>query len=107
MRSKEQPMSSDLLIATRFKSSLSQLLPVLSVVALGLVFVVCPTARGQGDGDKAPPPVVGIPILPVGSPAPDFTLPGIDGKTHSLKDYASNNVLAVDFTCNHFPDAQI
>src|SRR5260370_23412359 len=107
MRSKEQQMSSDLLIATRFKASVSQLLPVLSVVALGLVFVVCATARAQGDGDKAPAPVAGIPILPVGSPAPDFTLPGIAGKPHSLKDYASNKVLAVVFTCNHCPVAQM
>ena len=47
------------------------------------------------------------PILPVGSPAPDFSLPGIDGKVHSLKDYASSPVLVVVFTCNHCPIAQM
>jgi thiol-disulfide isomerase/thioredoxin len=47
------------------------------------------------------------PILKVGSPAPDFNLPGIDGKTHSLKDYASAKLLAIVFTCDHCPVAQM
>jgi peroxiredoxin len=47
------------------------------------------------------------PILPIGSPAPDFSLPGVDGKTHSLSDYASSPVLAVIFACNHCPISQM
>jgi peroxiredoxin len=47
------------------------------------------------------------PILQPGSKAPDFTLPGIDGKTHSLTDYASSPVLVIVFTCNHCPIAQM
>jgi peroxiredoxin len=47
------------------------------------------------------------PILPIGSPAPDFSLPGVDGKSHSLADYASSPVLVVIFTCNHCPIAQM
>jgi peroxiredoxin len=47
------------------------------------------------------------PTLAIGSPAPDFALPGIDGKTHHLKDYASAKVLAIVFTCNHCPTAQL
>ncbi len=47
------------------------------------------------------------PTLAIGSPAPDFSLPGIDGKTHSLKDYSSNPVLVIAFTCNHCPTAQL
>jgi peroxiredoxin len=47
------------------------------------------------------------PILPLGSPAPDFSLPGVDGKIHSLADYASSPVLVVVFTCNHCPIAQM
>ena len=47
------------------------------------------------------------PILPIGSPAPEFTLPGIDGKTHSLSEYAASPVLAIVFTCNHCPIAQM
>src|SRR5947208_1201916 len=49
----------------------------------------------------------GPPTLPIGAAAPDFCLPGIDGKTHCLKDYASSKVLAVIFTCNHCPTAQL
>ena len=47
------------------------------------------------------------PTLALGSPAPDFSLPGIDGKTHKLSDYASAKVLAIVFTCNHCPTAQL
>ncbi len=47
------------------------------------------------------------PILPLGSPAPDFSLPGVDGKIHTLNDYASSPVLVIVFTCNHCPIASI
>jgi peroxiredoxin len=47
------------------------------------------------------------PILPLGSPAPDFALPGVDGKIHKLSDYASSKLLVVVFTCNHCPNAQM
>src|SRR2546427_5869752 len=45
--------------------------------------------------------------LPIGSPAPDFALPGVDGKTHKLADYAASPLLAIVFTCNHCPTAQL
>jgi peroxiredoxin len=47
------------------------------------------------------------PILALGSPAPDFSLPGVDGQVHKLSDYASSPVLVVVFTCNHCPIAQM
>jgi peroxiredoxin len=47
------------------------------------------------------------PILAVGSTAPDFSLPGVDGKTHRLADYSGSPVLVVVFTCNHSPIAQM
>jgi peroxiredoxin len=47
------------------------------------------------------------PILPIGSKAPDFALPGVDGQTHKLSDYDASPILAVVFTCNHCPIAQI
>jgi peroxiredoxin len=46
------------------------------------------------------------PTLAIGSSAPDFSLPGVDGKTYSLKDFASAKILLVIFTCNHCPTAQ-
>ena len=48
-----------------------------------------------------------IPILALGSPAPDFALPGVDGQIHKLSDYASSPILVVVFTCNHCPIAQM
>jgi peroxiredoxin len=47
-----------------------------------------------------------IPTLPLGSAAPNFSLPGVDGRTWSLKDFADAKVLVVIFTCNHCPTAQ-
>lgn len=47
------------------------------------------------------------PILKIGSPAPDFDLPGVDDKDHRLSDYASAKVLVIVFTCDHCPVAQM
>ena len=47
------------------------------------------------------------PILAIGSQAPDFSLPGVDGKIHKLSDYAASPVLAIVFMCNHCPIASI
>jgi peroxiredoxin len=47
------------------------------------------------------------PILALGSAAPDFDLPGVDGKNHRLSDYAASPVLAVVFACNHCPISQM
>ncbi|MGA8595586.1 MAG: redoxin family protein [Bryobacteraceae bacterium] len=47
------------------------------------------------------------PTLAIGSPAPDFSLPGIDGKIHQLSDYSASKVLVIVFTCNHCPTAQL
>ncbi len=47
------------------------------------------------------------PILAVGSPAPDFSLRGADGRIHRLDDFAASPVLVVVFTCNHCPIAQM
>ncbi len=44
--------------------------------------------------------------LSIGTKAPDFTLPGVDGKTYSLKDFEKSPVLVVIFSCNHCPTAQ-
>ena len=41
--------------------------------------------------------------LQIGDSAPDFSLPGTDGKTYSLNDFADAKVLIVLFTCNHCP----
>jgi peroxiredoxin len=45
--------------------------------------------------------------LALGSPAPDFSLPGVDGKAHALSDFAGSPVLAVVFTCNTCPASQL
>jgi len=41
--------------------------------------------------------------LDVGAKAPDFTLKGVDGKMHSLADYADRKAVVVIVSCNHCP----
>lgn len=41
--------------------------------------------------------------LRTGDPAPDFELPGIDGRTHSLAGYTGRDGMLVVFMCNHCP----
>src|SRR5262245_3441696 len=48
----------------------------------------------------------GHPTLPLGSAAPDFNLPGVDGRNYALKDFAAAKILVIIFTCNHCPTAQ-
>jgi peroxiredoxin len=44
--------------------------------------------------------------LTLGSQAPSFDLPGVDGGNHSLTDYADAPALAVIWSCNHCPYVQ-
>lgn len=63
-----------------------------------LVFLIISQGRLLAMVDPTP--------LAIGSTAPDFSLPAADGKTYSLKDFASSRVLVIIFTCNHCPTAQ-
>jgi thiol-disulfide isomerase/thioredoxin len=66
------------------------------IAYLALVLAVgCPASGAEGPE-----------TLPIGSSAIDFSLPGVDGKTYTLKDFASSKVLVIIFTCNHCPTAQ-
>lgn len=42
-------------------------------------------------------------MLPLGSKAPQFSLPNIDGETVSLSDFSGKKGLLVIFMCNHCP----
>ncbi len=44
--------------------------------------------------------------LTLATTAPPFSLPGTDGQTHSLDDYADAELLAVVWSCNHCPYVQ-
>ena len=44
--------------------------------------------------------------LAIGADAPNFSLPGVDGKTYTLASFKKASILAIVFTCNHCPTAQ-
>src|SRR5437763_14160707 len=70
--------------------------------AIGLL-AVCLCAQEAAP----PPPQAGHPVLAIGSAAPDFSLPGVDGKTYTLQDFAESPILMVMFICNHCPTSQL
>ena len=47
-----------------------------------------------------------VETLEIGSEAPDFNLPDVDGRNYRLADFADAKILVVVFTCNHCPTAQ-
>ncbi len=44
--------------------------------------------------------------MQIGDPAPDFTLPGVDGEVYGLERFATKALLIVVFSCNHCPYVQ-
>ena len=55
--------------------------------------------RAGGRGIQAPL----YPPLAIGSPLPDFSLPGIDDKRHTPKEYSNAKALVLMFESNHCP----
>ena len=45
-------------------------------------------------------------MIPLGTPAPEFSLPATDGRTYSLRDVAGDRGLLIVFFCNHCPYAK-
>jgi thiol-disulfide isomerase/thioredoxin len=77
----------------------------LRVVAVGILSLGW--GLGNAQDDRIPAAADVPPVLKIGAPAPGFNLMGVDGKRHDLKDYASSKVLAVIFSCDHCPVAQM
>lgn len=76
-----------------------------------LVFLVNFTsavlAEGAAPAEKRPPRAIASAArdLQIGAAAPDFALPGVDGKTHSLADCQDAKILMIAFLSNHCPDS--
>jgi thiol-disulfide isomerase/thioredoxin len=69
--------------------------------------VLFPVLGMNGENDGFPSGFISDhPSLPIGSPAPPFSLPGTDGKTYSLASFDKSEILVIIFTCNHCPTAQ-
>lgn len=64
--------------------------------------ILCALASFVSAADALPP---GVCDLKIGDSAPDFALPGIDGKTHRLANYQGAKILMIAFISNHCPDA--
>jgi len=69
------------------------------------LFILAAVAFGQ-EARLTPPANDAHPTLAIGSPAPDFELPGVDDKVHKLREYQAP-ILVVMFICNHCPTSQL
>lgn len=78
-------------------------LTVLMALALNAVLAMAEEAKPAKKSGSMPED---LKTLTLGDPAPDFSLPGIDGKTHTLTDFKDAKVLMVAFISNHCPDSQ-
>ena len=79
---------------------------LLALVTLAALAFMPSVSFGAAVGRDGPAP--GSPPqneLKIGDPAPDFNLPGIDGKQHTLATYRSARLLIVAFLSNHCPDS--
>jgi peroxiredoxin len=64
------------------------------------------TAAAAFVANPQPVPAQEVKTLELGAPAPDFSLPDVNGRMVSLADFADAPVLCIIFTCNHCPTAQ-
>lgn len=68
-----------------------------NLLTFGMIFVFGCSCLAAAQ----PPP--GFQTLEIGDKAPDFRLPGIDGRDWSLADFSDGKLLIVYFTSNHCP----
>lgn len=72
----------------------------MKLLLLPLAFLAIVTATFA-----APAAEEGVADLKIGDPAPDFSLLGIDDKTHTLANYKDAKLLIVGFLSNHCPSS--
>src|ERR1043165_2149779 len=91
------------------KSKFPQFLLALLTLALATALPAADAKKKGGASKAAVKGEVsgGLPpdahVLKLGDSAPDFKLPGIDGKTYTLADFKAAKLLMVVFLSNHCP----
>ena len=73
-----------------------------ALLCLGAALACTVASPAPAAADEGP----SVPALAIGAKAPDFDLPGVDGKRYTLASFASAKVLVFVFTANHCPTAQ-
>src|SRR5262245_37439262 len=73
------------------------------MILRGIFAVILALSFWVGVGASDEPEIA---TLKIGAKAPNFELPGVDGKNWKLSDFDQAKILVVIFTCNHCPTAQ-
>ena len=87
------------ILVTRLQAFIKKSLPAMDSPPSPAFALIAPHCMAEDENEH--------PTLAIGSAAPNFSLPGIDGKTHTLAEYKTAKVLVIVFTCNHCPTAQL
>jgi len=103
MSASTSQLDRDLTARSRARRSLPTAV-VIAAIAMAMLPIERPAAQGQARGIQ---PNLEFPVLPIGSPIPEFSLPGTDGKAHKLSEYTRTKLLAVVFESNHCPVSQL
>lgn len=80
---------------------------VLAAVAAAAALATSQQSRDAALSAAQAPAVAHPAPLAIGSPAPPFSLPGIDGKTYTLDSFKTSKALVVIFTAVHCPTAEV
>ncbi len=67
------------------------------ILCLGVLLAFSLSVLAQQSSPPAKPPAAPKTHLKVGDAAPDFTLPGTDGKAHKLSDYKGKKSVVLAF----------
>ncbi len=101
------------------KSAVSAPLRVTGSIGLAAILLTAVAVRAQapgggrgtsGRGRGGPSGIVAAdaehPVMKIGTHIPEFTLPGADGRMHSLTEWVAAKFLMIVFECNHCPESQ-
>lgn len=71
----------------------------IAAVVAATLFILVSKAQAQAVAGRAP--------AAIGTSAPQFNLPGVDGKKHTLSEFAKAKVLAIVMEADHSPASQL
>jgi peroxiredoxin len=81
----------------------------LTLITLIVFFLFSCVTGEKKEFDPDPKIIVktNVKTLPIGASAPDFYLPGVDGRFYRLSDFDRSKLLLVIFMSNHCPESQM
>jgi peroxiredoxin len=87
------------LARSNVEATMNRRVPAALAVLLAVALAPAAARRASAEGPS-------VPTLAIGAQAPDFDLPGVDGRRYTLASFKDAKVLVLVFTADHCPTAQ-